>query len=450
MLNKQQLIKVLILCCIALTDSLGYNLVVNVLPVLADPSDPLHFAGGDNLSSGSAYSVFQFTFCFGVAVFPLFIGRWSDLAGRRPLLLGSLTILTLGYYVQSIAESFWTFAAARLVTGVSGCLRPLAIAYIVDMVGEDSLRSKLITSLSLLSAFAVGFGPAFGAHLLGIGRAFPFLFMTVISSVCILLVFFFLPEVKKGKVALSPPPSPRRGNCSKPNKLRWTYRYLLTLGFSTYFMSMAAASAFPLSLKEDFKLDPFHAGLCSLADGPLIFLTNFFFMHYLTTLSSGCKASILASASFGLIALVPYTVSSGTLIPFLALKYSTSIGGPIVFSAVAQTMMGVCPRNVCGSYAGLLTFFHGAGRLTATAIVGPLFHRNSTAVYNLVACTGLLSALVFILLHKDLLKTLGRLELKTPLISRTEEDHFPAVSRTISLMYPPTQNGGDVNVVPLE
>jgi MFS family permease len=439
MLERDRLLKVAVLWWIALADSLGYNLLLNVLPVLADRDDPPQFEGADNVPPGMAYSIFQFTFCFGVALFPPFVGGWSDRLGRRPLLLACLAVCSFSYYIQSVASSFWVFVGARLVCGVSGCLRPLAIAYIADMVTDSKLRCQLITSLSLLSAIAVGFGPSLGAKLLSIDQGFPFLFMCVQTFSCIVLILVSLPEIKEKHVRLSAPVSPSDNICTKRSKYVWTYRYLLALGFSTYFMGMAAVSAFPLSLKEDFKLDPVQAGLCSLADGPLLFISNFLFMKYLTTLSGGCEASIIASVSFGLIALLPYTISSNSLFPFLLLKYSSSIGGPIVFSAIAQTMMGVCPQNVCGSYAGLLTFFHGAGRLTATAIVGPLFHSSPGAVYYLVALTGIVSSVMFWLLLRELKSTMGILELKSPFLSAREDDR--PITRQISIMLPGTPSG---------
>lgn len=436
----------MILCLVSLVDSLGFNIFVNILPVLADPSNPLHFDGAWTLNQGYAYSILQFSFCLGVAIFPPFVGRWSDRIGRRPLLLWCLTLLSISYFLQGCVETFWAFSAVRMVAGVSGCLRPLAIAYIADMVTDDCLRSKLITSLSLLSAVAVGFGPALGAHLVGMNRSYPFIFMGSASSVCIILVVFMLPEVKLQRVTLSTPTSPRYP--LKRNKFVSTYRYLLALGFSTYFMAMVAASAFPLSLKDAFSLDPFPAALCSIADGPLIFVSNFVFMHYLTTLSSGCKASIMASAGFVLIAFVPETTAMQSLPCFLSLKYLTSITGPIVFSAIAQTMMTVCPKSVCGSYAGLLTFFHGAGRLTATAIVGPIFHRSPATVYLIVAATGAVSATVFTLLYRELGRTISRVELKNPLLS-TDSEHatMAPMSRQLSLLYPGTPAGGEFRLL---
>jgi hypothetical protein len=133
---------------------------------------------------------------------------------------------------------------------------------------------------------------------------------------------------------------------------------------------------------------------------------------------------------------------------FLSLKYLTSITGPIVFSAIAQTMMTVCPKSVCGSYAGLLTFFHGAGRLTATAVVGPMFHRSPPSVYLIVAATGAVSATVFTLLYRELGRTISRVELKTPLLSTdSEQATMSPISRQLSLLYPGTPAGGELRLL---
>jgi MFS family permease len=330
----------------------------------------------------------------------------------------------------------------RIFAGVSGCLRPLAIAYIADMFSEDGRRCKAITSLTLLSAIAVGFGPTLGAHLLEMDRSYPFYFMGGMSFLSLILVLLLLPETKTSKVILSIPNTPRCG--LNRRRYIWTYRYLLALGFTTYFGAMLAAIAFPLSLKDDFHLDPVPAAICSIADGPLIFLSNFLFMQYLTTMSRGCKASLIASASFLLVALVPMMVDMSSLPGFLALKYSTSISGPIVFSAIPQTMMTVCPRNVCGSYAGLLIFYHGVGRLAATGVVGPLYHFDPASVYFLVASMGGISALLFLLLGHDLRKSKTPEDLGFAFLSESSES---VASCQLSLLYPGTPAGGEVRII---
>lgn len=447
MLSDSQRGRAVVLCVIALLDSLGYNLFVNVLPVIVDVNDPLHYDGVESINPGFGYSVLQFTFCLGAAMFPPFFGRWSDHTGRRPILIGTLVLLMTAYGIQALTQSFWVLAAARFVGGVSGCLRPLAIAYIADMVSIEHMRCRLISSLSLLGALAVGLGPALGAHLVVIQRSYPFMFMSIASGVCVVLAVLFLPEP-----TLTDSPRPVRvvPLCARePKKFVKIYKFLVILGFATYFMAMAAASAFPLSLKEEFLLDPFKAGLCSVIDGPLIFASNFFFMKYLTSLSSATKVSVLAAALFSLIALVPVATASASLVPFLMLKYLTSLAGPIVFSAIPQTMINLCPQNVCGSYAGLLTCFNGAGRLTATALVGPIFHKNPSIVYNTVAVMGIISSVLFALLYRELSSVIGRVELKTPLLSCVDGEPQP-ISRQLSILYSGTPTAGQVSLLARE
>jgi DHA1 family tetracycline resistance protein-like MFS transporter len=93
MLANAEKTRIGVLYLVALVDSLGFNIFSNVLPVLADSSDPRHHEGSEALSPGTAYSILQFTFCIGVAVFPPFAGRFSDSRGRRPILLISLAML---------------------------------------------------------------------------------------------------------------------------------------------------------------------------------------------------------------------------------------------------------------------------------------------------------------------------------------------------------------------
>lgn len=428
-MHRAQVYMVVILSMAALMDSLGYTLLLNVLPCMVDPLDSLHFNGVEKLNPGTAYSVLQFCFVFGATICPPFIGQLSDKFGRKLVLLLCLFLVACTYFLQSLATDFWTFAVARFLSGVSAGLRPVAIAYISDVVHEENLRCKLITSLSLVSAFSVGLGPAFGAHLASIDRSFPFIFVMLSSMLCFFLTLFFLPcsrDLCWGNPVLS---SDDEFTCPDDKKKR-IYNLLIFLGFSTYFMAMTASLAFPLSLKDVFELTSVQAGLCSVFDGPLIFATNFAFMHYSNTLSNSCKASVIASLLFCLIWWVPVT---NQLPLFLCCKYITSIAGPIVFCTLPQILVSVCPPRICGKLAGLLTCFHGAGRLAASILVGPLFESNPAIVYRCVALTGLSSAIVFYLLLGRLEVYVGKIGIKTPLLCSPMTSRAP--SRSISRIY---------------
>jgi MFS family permease len=419
------IVKVSILCFVALIDSFGYTLLVNVLPNMVDKTDPLYFPGLHGVETGTAYALLQFSFVLGATLFPPIAGHLSDKYGRRAALLLSLSCLSLAYWCLSFISSLAGFLSFRFISGVTGGLRPVAISYIADMVKDECARGRLISSLSLLSAFSVGFGPSIGARLANHDRAYPFMFMSGLSFLGLLAVVFFLPELRP-----FPPtrPASRRtsicetdlycsGNSLSTNPLSFIYRSLLILGFSTYFMAMMGAIAFPLSLKNAFHFDPITAGLCSIGDGPLIFIANLMFMNRLShSLSVACKASFFACISLALIHFVPTATDDNSLPLFLSLKYLTSAAAPIAFCAIPQILINICPLGSCGTRTGILTGTHGFGRLLATAIVGPLFAINPALVYNMIAITGLLSGIVFLILHKSLERFVGKSGLKTPLL----------------------------------
>lgn len=431
MLWRSDYVRIGVLCFGALLDSFGYSLLLNVLPSFVDISDSLHYKGAESLSPGTDYSVLLFTFVSGTTIFPLFVGRWSDSIGRRPLLLCSLLVLLFTNLAQAFTQSFWVLATLRFFSGASGCLRPLAIAYIADMIADETTRGWCISSLSLMSAFSVGLGPVIGAVMVESDRSYPFLFMSMGSGACLLLAYFCVPEVRRRRFSVT-----ATSLKLKSREMSGIYVSLLILAFSTYFMSMMASIAFPLSLKESFGLSPLLGGLCSIVDGPFIFISNFFFMHYLTPIPKACKASIVASLVFCIIAMVPLATGNHSLFLFLLLKYLTSLAAPVVFSAIPQILINNCPQNVCGRFAGLLTFFHGSGRLTATALVGPLFALDPQMVYYSVALIGFFSAFVFVLLYKDLLllkvcETKGD-DLGNPFLSRRDSIVLSATSTQYS------------------
>ena len=392
-------VKIGVLGFVALLDSFGYSLLLNILPSLVDRTDPLHYTGVEVLSASSAYSLSLFTFVSGATLFPLLLRKLSDMIGPRLLILGALLCLFFNSLIQSFNHLFWVFAALRFFAGASGCLRPLAIAYIADLITEETARGWFLWFRSFFSAIAVGFGPLIGSIMAESDRSYPSRFMAGGCGACFILALFFVPNVKH-TVKSSPSVALSRGEPSR--RVSGITVSLLILGFSTYFMTMMASTAFPLSFKESFGMSPVIASLYSIIDGPLILLANFFFMHNLTSILSACKASIIASLIFCLIALVPVATDNDSLVLFLMVRYSASLASPILFSALPQIMINSCPQEVCGRLTEWLTLLHGSGRMTASVAVGSLFAFDPEIVYNTVAVVGLISSFVFVLLLKDI------------------------------------------------
>jgi MFS family permease len=106
---------------------------------------------------GSLYSILQFIFS------PLW-GSYSDRAGRRKVLLITISGLALSYAAWCLAASFWMLVVARVLGGIMGGNLSVATAAVAD----STTREKRSGGLAIIGiAFGLGFivGPGIGGLL---------------------------------------------------------------------------------------------------------------------------------------------------------------------------------------------------------------------------------------------------------------------------------------------
>jgi DHA1 family tetracycline resistance protein-like MFS transporter len=139
-----------------LVDTIGLGVIIPVSPALIaqlthqDLSGAAHWCGWLFF----AYAGMQFLCA------PL-IGNLSDRFGRRPVLIGSLTMLGVDYMVTGFAPTIWWLFAGRILSGVAGASYTTANAFIADI----SPPEKRAANFGLMgAAFGVGFilGPGIG------------------------------------------------------------------------------------------------------------------------------------------------------------------------------------------------------------------------------------------------------------------------------------------------
>jgi DHA1 family tetracycline resistance protein-like MFS transporter len=172
-------------------DLLGFGIAIPILPVF---SKELALKAGldwdaDILTGivAASYSLMQFVFA------PIW-GNMSDHRGRRPIILSSILITALGYFVLGWSSSFWTLLLARLISGMGSANISAAQAYIADITPphERAKRMGLIGA-----AFGLGFvfGPPIGGWLAKEGGMHYIGYFT--GALCLLnfaLAWFTLPE----------------------------------------------------------------------------------------------------------------------------------------------------------------------------------------------------------------------------------------------------------------
>ena len=99
-----------------------------------------------------------------VAVMP-FMGRLSDLLGRRRVYIGALSLFLAGSIVIPLTSSLGPFLVGRIMTALGGgALVPIGMAVVGDAHAEAK-RARALGTLGAIDTLGWVWGPLFGAFL---------------------------------------------------------------------------------------------------------------------------------------------------------------------------------------------------------------------------------------------------------------------------------------------
>ena len=180
-----------IIFLIALLDSIGFGIILPVMPGL------LMEISGEDLSASAVYGGWLL-FAFAIMQFlsmPV-IGNLSDAYGRKKILLVSLTVLAINYFIMGIAESLWLLLLGRIISGIGSATFSTCNAYIADMTTPEE-RAQFFGMTG--AAFGTGFvlGPVIGGFLGDFGTRAPFFATSALAVMSLIMTLIFLPESLK-------------------------------------------------------------------------------------------------------------------------------------------------------------------------------------------------------------------------------------------------------------
>jgi MFS transporter, DHA1 family, tetracycline resistance protein len=173
-------------------DLVGFGILIPIQPFFAES---LGASPATVTLLGAAYSAMQF-------LFAPFWGRLSDKVGRRPVMLSSIALGTLGYALFGWATTLPLLFAARMLAGFGNANIGAAQAVIADCTAPEE-RAKGMGLIG--AAFGLGFifGPAIGGIFSQFSLSLPAYVAAGLGAVNWLSAYFILPETH-GRNAAKP------------------------------------------------------------------------------------------------------------------------------------------------------------------------------------------------------------------------------------------------------
>ncbi|MNU29736.1 Tetracycline resistance protein, class C [compost metagenome] len=166
----------------------GFGLVAPLLPFFAKTLD----------AQAWQIALMFAAYSFGQFFSEPFTGRLSDQIGRKPVLLATLGVNTLGYIALAFAPDIWFAIVVRLFTGLGSGNIAVIQGYVADVTPPERRAARM----GLVgAAFGLGFilGPGLGGLLtqpqLGhVGYQLPIFLAAALAALAAVGVIFFLGE----------------------------------------------------------------------------------------------------------------------------------------------------------------------------------------------------------------------------------------------------------------
>ncbi|WP_292396275.1 MFS transporter [Mesorhizobium sp.] len=180
--------------------ALGYGIVLPVLPAMVE-----RLAGSTDPTFNARQIGFLTAAYVAAPVTAAFLwGKWSDLIGRRPVLVVGLIGFAVTLAASALARSLLILYIGRILNGgFAAAVGPTALAFIADTEGEDDRRTRAFGWMSMASIAGFLVGPMLGGLAvelnfdLGVAvappQAVPFLLASGLAVAATLGVWFALP-----------------------------------------------------------------------------------------------------------------------------------------------------------------------------------------------------------------------------------------------------------------
>ncbi len=338
-------------------DLLGFGILIPILPLFA--SQKLNISDFQIGIVIASFSFIQF-------LFNPILGKLSDRIGRRPLIVYTLLITSISYFIFTFATSFWILLLSRVLAGFGGSNIGVAQAYIADITTKQE-RAKGMGLIG--AAFGLGFlfGPMIGGILSQYGYEYAGYGSSIFSFTAFLFSFFFLPESKKENIKYDNSKLKILDLKFAAETLKIPFTGMLITMFFLIVFSMANIyGTFPIIGSKYYHFSNKEITILYVIMGLIGAIIQGGLMKYLST-----KIKDKNLVVFGMIVLslglgfIPYSINFyGLIVSISMLSIGSGILQPVILSMISK----YSPEHNQGATLGFSQSLSALGR-----VLGPLW-----------------------------------------------------------------------------
>jgi|LauGreDrversion4_2_1035121.scaffolds.fasta_scaffold231218_3 DHA1 family tetracycline resistance protein-like MFS transporter len=361
---------------IVLLDVMGLGLIIPAQPFLAR-----HFGAepGTVTLVGTTYALMQFVLA------PVW-GALSDKYGRKPILLTTLCMTSLGHLAFASATSLLGLFAARALAGAGAANISTAQAVLSDTHAPQE-RSRAMAIIG--AAFGMGFvfGPALGGILFKIQPWAPAVFAASLAVFNILFVLLRVPETRNAS-AMGEQTRSKIVDFFKTDKairplvfttfLSMTAFALMEQTVGLYIQSVWVHASGNEGMREATTLTATFLVVVGLS---AIAVQGYFVRKWLKTRAeiTLCRFGLVTIATSLL--LIPILGSIGSFPLFLVTAVVLAFGSGMFNPSMAGLVSLACPEDKQGLGLALNQSSQALGRIVGPSVAGALFAAATPAPF---------------------------------------------------------------------
>jgi DHA1 family bicyclomycin/chloramphenicol resistance-like MFS transporter len=332
-------------------------------------------------------------FLVGFAVSQLAYGPLSDRFGRRPVLIGGVTVFVLASAACMLAQSIEQLITARFLQALGSCCGPvLGRAVVRDVYGRER-AATVLAYMAMAMAVAPAVGPLLGGFLTSLfGWRANFLFLVGFGVLILAAVWFLLDETNRHRDELALHPRRLAGNYALLLRSRTWLGFTVCIA-ATYSAMFAFISGSSFVLIGHFGLSPELFGL-SFGTIVLGYMVGSFTAGRLSHRLGIDRMVRLGSTLAGVAGLVGAALALGRIdhtAAILAPMFSFMIGAGLMMPNAQAGALGPF-ATMAGAASALMGFFQMGLAAVAGIVVARLEDGTQFPMMAMICLAALVAA----------------------------------------------------------